>query len=185
MEIKVQKNNVKNYGLSFTKTEKNNENSFSSILNQAVNNSSSSQLTVGETDILKNIDKTGNPLIDNLPEGKKGKVLGAINNLNRIFSINILGDPNQFINKDSTINMPRILAEYGTDVKSSELEDLSKSINTLAENGLISNEDYFYALKWIETKQQSFKIKMNSEKNKASVCDLMWKPKKKETNDLL
>lgn len=182
MRIKINEDNSINYRLNSTKTIKNIGTSFSETLNEVENKSTSVDTTATEISTFENDIHTGNELIDNLPEKNKSDVLLAIvgsNGLNNIFDIDILGNPDQFIKKDSTINMPRILSEYGNNVSSKDLPALSNCINILMENGLISNEDYFYTLKWISTKQQSLKVNMNSEENKKSISDLMFKPKTK------
>lgn len=188
MEIKIKEKNA-----AITKITKSNSTtsiktintSFSKIYNNVVNNSKSADTNITEINPLKDYEDhtdkkitTGNVLIDNLPPKNKADVLKAINDINGIFSIDILGNPDKFINKDSTINITRILDIYGSNIKSSDLDDLSKSINTLMDNGLISNEDYFTALKWIATKQEAFRIKMQSEKNRESIGSLICTNKK-------
>ena len=177
MEIKIDENNSINYGLNSIKTTNNNGTSFSDVLNQATRNSKNVDTTIENINTFNDAIKTGNELIDKLPDKNKYDVLFSIGKLNQIFDIDILGNPSQFIKKDFTINMPRILAEYGNNVTTSELTDLDTNVNTLMKNGLISNEDYFYTLKWIVTKQQVLKIKIKSEDNKNSVCDSILKPK--------
>lgn len=177
LEVKINESNSMHYGLNSIKTTKNNGTSFSDILNQVTRNSKNVDTTIENINIFNDTIKTGNELIDKLPNKNKCDVLFSIGKLNQIFDIDILGDPSQFIKKDLTINMPRILSRYGNNVTASELTDLGTHINTLMKNGLISNEDYFYTLKWIETKQQVLKIKMQSEDNMNSLCDSILKPK--------
>lgn len=53
--------------------------------------------------------------IDNLPREKRADAFDGINKLDEVFGIDILGDTDQFLRKDCTINMIMILAEYGAD----------------------------------------------------------------------
>lgn len=204
MEIKIKENNSIDYGTNSTKTIKNIKTTFSEIFNEAASKSTNIDATKEvdnkstNTDTTKEVEhtsttadtkeetntdiKTGNKIIDNLPAKNKTAVLKAIEKINKILGIDILGDPDQFINKDSTINMPRILAMYGNNVKYPDLDILSTSINTLMTNGLISTKDYFSALQWIATKIKIFQTKLGSEENKKSAGDLMWKPKNKKNN---
>lgn len=183
------------YGTNSTKTIKNIKTTFSEIFNEAakeVENKSTNDDTIKELDTTSttadtkeetnNDIKTGNEIIDKLPAKNKTAVLKAIKKINDILGIDILGNLDQFINEDSTINMPRILAMYGNNVKYPDLDTLSTSINTLMTNGLISTKDYFSALKWIATKIKIFQTKLGSEENKKSAGDLMWKPKNKKNN---
>lgn len=179
MEIKI---NNKTIGLdanNHERTSLGSSNSFSNILNEVKLKSKNIVTSeIIEVSQLEGGITTGNPLIDTLPDEDKAQVLDAIKKLNNIFDIDMLGSPDKFFKKDSTVNITRIIGQYGNNVTSSELSDLSESLNILMKNGLISNEDYFSALKWIATKQEAFRIQMKSEENKAALSDLMWKPKK-------
>lgn len=170
MIIKTLEESIANYSSTSKKTPQNGSFSFSGILNEV-----SSKSTTKNTDKTETI-KSGNPLIDNLPEKNKGEVLKAIKDLNGIFDIDILGDPDQFFNKDSTINLPRIISKFGQNVSPGELEDLGKAINTLMDNGLIRKEDYFAALKWIATRKEAFRIKMHSEEGIKALSDSILTP---------
>lgn len=171
MRIKTLEETITNYSSTSRKISENSGFSFSEILNQV-----SSKSTIENTN-KKETPKTGNILIDNLSEKNKGEVLKAISDLNDIFDINILADPNQFINKkDSTINLPIIISKFGKNVSSDELEDLGNAINTLMDNGLISKEDYFSALKWIATRKEAFRIKMQSEETIRALSDSILTP---------
>lgn len=182
MEIKIKEKNASIPKNNSTTSIKTINTSFSDIYKNSINNPKSADTNITEINPLEDhTDKkitTGNVLIDNLPEKKKADVLKAIKDINEIFSIDILGNPDKFIKKDSTINITRILDIYGSNIKSSDLDDLSKSINTLMDNGLISNEDYFTALKWIATKQEAFRVKIQSEKNRESISSLICTHKK-------
>lgn len=84
----------------------------------------------------------------------------AVHGLNKIFDIDILGNPDKFINEDSTINMPKILRDCsGSNVDSSELPYLSADVSTLMSNGLISNADYFILISMDCNKTTSIKSK--------------------------
>ncbi|OOM75358.1 hypothetical protein CLPUN_33040 [Clostridium puniceum] len=160
MEIKVSDKNFIDYSASIPKTNNSDKSNFSETLNEMSNQS--------HINIKKNITLYI-PTIDNLPRDKKGKALDAINKLDKIFSIDILGNPDQFMRNDFTIDMVRILSEYGNNATSFDFNDLTKSINTLLDCGLITNEDYFYTLRWIATMKQALKIKMNSVENKGTI----------------
>lgn len=179
MEIKIDNKTIGLNANNYKKTRLDSSNSFSNILNEVKLRSES--IVDSETKEISQLEcgiTTGNPLIDALPEEDKTQVLDAIKKLNNIFDIDMLGRPDKFFKKDSTINITRILGQYGSNVTSSELSDLGESINILMKNGLISEEDYFTALRWIATKQEAFRVQMKSEENKAALGDLMWKPKK-------
>lgn len=164
-------------------TNVNTSSSFSEVLNQVTSKSKTTDDTIKQdTATLKDKMITGNPLIDNLPAKNKGDVLYAINKLNKIFDINMFENSDKFFKKDGSVNITRILGEYGGNVSASELNDLSDAINTLKDNGLLSDEDYFAAIKWIATKQESRRIKMQHEKNEDSISNLMWKPNKSHDN---
>lgn len=179
MKIEIDNKTIGLRANNYKKTSLDSSNSFSNILNEVkLKSESDVDSETEEISQLKGGITTGNLLIDALPDEDKTQVLDAIKKLNNILDIDILGRPDQFFKKDSTINIIRILGQYGSNVTSSELSDLGESISTLTKFGLISNEDYFSALKWIATKQESFRIQMKSEENKAALGDLMWKPKK-------
>lgn len=158
MEIKSIDKNKADYASSTPKVDKNDGSSFSQTLDEV----SKSYINIKKN--IKNGIKTGIPIIDNLPREDRSGAFDGINTLNKVFSIDILGDPDQFIRKDNTINMPRIISEYGTNVKSRDFDDLTGAINKLHDSGLISDEDYFYTLKWIATQKEALRIKMNNEK---------------------
>lgn len=179
MEIKIDNKTIGLNANKYKKTSLDSSFSFPNILNEVklksenTVDSENKEISELEGDIT-----IGNLLIDALPEEDKTQVLDAIEKLNNIFDIDMLGSPDKFFKKDSTINITRILGQYGNNVTSSELADLGESINILMKNGLISDEDYFSTLRWIATKQEAFRVQMKSEENKASLSDLMWKPKK-------
>lgn len=165
MEIKVSDKNSLDYNVPVPKSNNSNSSNFSETLND-VNKS--------YINIKKNIEngiKVNIPTIDNLPREKRGDAFDGINKLDKIFGINILGDPDQFMRKDGTINMPRILSVYGSNVKSFDSNDLTKAINKLYDCGLITTEDYFYTLKWIATQKEASRIKMNNEKIAGTLLD--------------
>lgn len=179
MEIKIDNKTIGLNANNYNKTSLDNSNSFSNILNEVKLKSENTVASnIEEISQLEGGIITGNHLIDALPEEDKTQVLDAINKLNNIFDVDMLGTPDKFFKKDSTINITRIIGQYGGNVTSSELSDLGESINILMKNGLISEEDYFSALRWIATKQEAFRVQMKSEENKAALGDLMWKPKK-------
>ena len=184
MRIKINEDKSINYSLNSKKLNTNNETSFSETLSKVTNkstifNTTNEKVTASDTKIT-----TGNELIDKLPDKNKGDVLKAIqgpHGLNDIFDIDILGNPDEFINDDSTIDMPRILRDYGANVDSNELSDLGTAVNTLMSNGLISDADYFYTLRWIAAKQQASKVKMSSIKNESYISNLILSPKESES----
>lgn len=178
MEIKVQENNSTNYNLDSAKDKKYTESNFSDILNEVATNSTSNKRKVQETDLLQNprlkavMDK-----IDALPKKDRDDVINSIKTINKALGINIFGNADKFLNDDSTINLQRILYEYGDNVSYRDLNELNNAINVLHKNGLVSDDDYFYALKWLETKQMLFETKVNAEEKKKTTGDSMWKSK--------
>ncbi|WP_160691824.1 hypothetical protein [Clostridium sp. C2-6-12] len=165
MELKIDNKNNTDYSLSAQKVNNSNGISFSETLKEV----SKSYFDIKKD--LENGKKINAPIIDNLPKNQRSEALDAIDKLDKIFDIDILGNPDQFIRADDTINVPRILSEYGGNVTSFELNDLSDSINKLYECGLISNEDYFSTLKWIATQKEATRIKMTNEKNYGNLVD--------------
>lgn len=158
MEIKsIDKNNA-DYSSSTPKADTKDRGSFLETLDDV----SKSYINIKKN--IKNGIKTGIPIIDNLLSEDRSGAFDGINKLDKIFSIDILGDPDKFIRKDNTINMPRIISEYGNNVKSRDFDDLTGAINKLHDSGLITDEDYFYTLKWIATQKEAIRIKMNNEK---------------------
>lgn len=166
MEIKVNDKNNIDYSISSTTKANNSDgSSFSETLDE---------VKKSYINIKKNIQngiKTNIPTIDNLPREKRGDAFDGINKLDEVFGIDILGDSDQFLRKDGTINMPRILAEYGADAVPFDENKLTKGINKLYDCGLINTEDYFYTLRWIATQKQASKVKMNTEKIAGTLVD--------------
>lgn len=155
MEIKVNDKNNIDYSISSaTKPNNSDSSSFSETLDEV----KKSHINI------QNGLKTNIPTIDNLPREKRADAFDGINKLDEVFGIDILGDPDQFLRKDGTINMVRILAEYGADAVPFDENKLTKGINKLYDCGLITTEDYFYTLRWIATQKQAAKVKMNTEK---------------------
>jgi hypothetical protein len=158
MEIKSIDKNQTDYTSPTPKADNKNGTSFSETLDEV----SKSYINI-KKNILKGL-KTNYPAIDDLPREKRADAFDGIGKLDEIFGIDILGDPDQFLRTDGTINMPRILAEYGPDAVPFDENKLSKGINELYDCGLITTEDYFYTLKWIATQKEAARVKMNTEK---------------------
>ena len=166
MELKVSDKNSLYYNVSAPKQNNSDNRSFSKTLND-VNKS--------YINIKKNIEngiKVNITTIDNLPREKRGDTFDGIDKSDKIWGIDILGDTDQFMRKDCTINMIRILSEYGANATSFAADDLTKTINKLYDFGLITTEDYFYTLKWIATQKEASRIKMNNEKIAGTLVDL-------------
>lgn len=184
MRIKINEDKSLNYELNSKNSNTNNGTYFSETLNKLTNKSTITNTTTEKVNTSDTKIMTGNELIDKLPDKNKGDVLKAIagpHGLNDIFDIDILANPDKFINEDSTIDMPRILRDYGSNIDSTELGYLGMAVNTLMSNGLISDADYFYTLRWIATKQQAFKVKMSSIKNEGCIRNLILAPKESES----
>lgn len=158
----------------------NSSENFSNIINKVKSQSTN----IDNTKIMKSLDhvvedrKTGNPLIDGLHEENRSEVLGAIGTLDQIFGINMLGSQGDFFNKDGTVNIVKIIDLYGNNVSSNDFKSLSASLETLKDNGLISTEDYIYAIKWIQTKKAALNMKMHFQEIKDSLInELIYKHK--------
>lgn len=186
MEIKIRNSNTIGYEHNSIKTIRDNCNAtFSESLHQVVTKSTSTLPSSKEIDELQNNNKTtGIPKIDNLSEQKKDIVFKSIKTLNDMFDINILQNKDEFFNEDSQIKIRDILDGYGDHITSNDLNSLSSTINRLLDTGMISNEDYYYAIKWMALKREQFNVKLKIENTKSIANNLMWNPKKSATENL-
>lgn len=76
-----------------------------------------------------------------------------VKDLEDILDFDLEEDKDRFIKKNGKINISDILKEYGSNVSGNDLKKLGETINSLYNSGAIDTEDYFYAMKWIATKQ--------------------------------
>lgn len=76
-----------------------------------------------------------------------------VKDLEDILDFDLEKDKDRFIKKNGKINISDILNEYGSNVSGNDLKKLGETINSLYNSGAIDTEDYFYAMKWIATKQ--------------------------------
>lgn len=76
-----------------------------------------------------------------------------VKDLEDILDFDLEEDKDRFIKKNGKINISDILNEYGSNVSGNDLKKLGETINSLYNSGAIDTEDYFYAMKWIATKQ--------------------------------
>lgn len=76
-----------------------------------------------------------------------------VKDLEDILDFDLEEDKDRFIKKNGKINISDILNEYGSNVSGNDLKKLGETINSLYNSGAIDTEDYFYAMKWIVTKQ--------------------------------
>ena len=76
-----------------------------------------------------------------------------VKDLEDILDFDLEEDKDRFIKKNGKINISDILNEYGSNVSGDDLKKLGETINSLYNSGAIDTEDYFYAMKWIVTKQ--------------------------------
>ena len=167
MIIKINQHNPINSRLNSTKTVEYSGPTFLETLNTVANNSTSTKTSSeGIAQLQDDTKTTGIQRIDKLAEGRKGIVLKAIDSLDHILDINILQNKDEFFNEDSQIKIRDILDGYGDHVTSNEMTDLGKTINVLMDNGMISNDDYFYALKWMAMKAEQFSVKLQNEDTK-------------------
>lgn len=119
MKIEIDNKTIGLSANNYKKTSLDSSNSFSNILNEVkLKSESDVDSETEEISQLKGGITTGNLLIDALPDEDKTQVLDAIKKLNNILDIDILGRPDQFFKKDSTINIIRILGQYGSNVTS-------------------------------------------------------------------
>lgn len=75
-----------------------------------------------------------------------------VKRLEKLFNIDIKNNPEEFINSDGTINLFDIINSYGNNLSSNDLREFGDTINALYKNNKISDDDYFYALNWINKK---------------------------------
>lgn len=165
MEIKSINKNKVDYTPSTPKSDIKDRSTFAETLDDV----SKSYINIKKN--IQNGIKTDIPTIDNLPREKRGDAFDGIDKIDEVFGIDILGDPGQFLRNDGTINMIRILGEYGSDAVPFDEKKLSKGLNELYDCGLISTEDYFYTLRWIATQKEAARIKMNTEKIAGTLVD--------------
>jgi hypothetical protein len=126
MEIKVNDKNNIDYSISsITKSNNSDGSSFSETLDEV------KKSYINTKKNIQNGIKTNIPTIDNLPKEKRADAFDGINKLDEVFGIDILGNPDQFLRADDTINMPRILAEYGGNAVPLDDVKLTKAINKL------------------------------------------------------
>lgn len=76
-----------------------------------------------------------------------------VKDLEDILDFDLEEDKDRFIKKNGKINISDILNEYGSNVSGNDFKKLGETINSLYNSGAIDTEDYFYAMKWIVTKQ--------------------------------
>lgn len=75
-----------------------------------------------------------------------------VKRLEKLFNIDIKNNPEEFINSDGTINLFDIINSYGNNLSSNDLREFGDTIDALHKNNKISDNDYFYALNWINKK---------------------------------
>ncbi|MBW6410053.1 hypothetical protein [Clostridium weizhouense] len=109
-----------------------------------------------KNDVIKNYGKNNELIVKNIKD------------MERILDIKIIGNEDKYFKEDNKIDIFKIIDNYGSNVSSNELEDFQRTVTTLWEEGMITDEDYFYAIKWIALKveQKSIKIKLENVKKK-------------------
>lgn len=178
MEVKINEKNKINYETGAKKGVENTQNSsFASVLDKVMSSSTDRQ-TIGE--INKVIDPRDRRAaieakINKLPEKNRGDVLFSISRLDRMFSLDILGENGKYLKEDLTIDFPRLLYDHGDEISPSSYEALTKYVNTLHDNGLVDDDDYFATLKWIAMKEQLGHVKVANEENKKKAGDAIFK----------
>ena len=170
MEITVQDSGSINHESNHKSIKKTNGTSFADTLESAVNNSKTPQtnnkeVAATENNLIKDAELTGIPRIDSLPKKNKNTVLKAIYEVSRILGIDVY----KHFNNDGTIDMKGILGNFKGHIKSCDMEVLVKSINDLHDNGLIDDENYIYALKWIQAKELADNVKLSSDNKENSI----------------
>lgn len=76
----------------------------------------------------------------------------SIKQLERIFKIDIKANKDKLVKDNGKINLSEIIHTYGNNPSGNDLRDFQKNVTALWENGEIDNDDYYYALKWINEK---------------------------------
>ena len=87
-----------------------------------------------------------------------------VKDLEDILDFDLEERKDKYIKKNGKINISDILNEYGSNVSGNDLKKLGETINSLYNSGAIDTEDYFYAMKWIATKQMEKSTQIGIEK---------------------
>lgn len=132
-----------------------------SIKSTRVSVSNNNQLTFKE--IVDGINKANE---DNVEENyyKLDFDSKPVKDLEDILNFDLEDKKDKYIKKNGKINISDILNEYGSNVSGNDLKKLGETINSLYNSGAIDTEDYFYAMKWIATKQMEKSTQIGIEK---------------------
>lgn len=99
----------------------------------------------------------------NYQEEDKKKIDQAFDTLTSIFDADIRDFGDKYINEDNTVNVHKMIDELGDYVSSDEMTSFGKAIGELYDKGMISREDFFFALRWIAAKVKGSSVKVNAD----------------------
>lgn len=99
----------------------------------------------------------------NYQEEDKKKIDQAFDTLTAIFDADIREYGDKYINEDNTVNVHKMIDELGDYVSSDEMSSFGKAIGELYDKGMISREDFFFALRWMAAKIKGSSVKVNSD----------------------
>lgn len=166
MELKIQKATGSNCDNNSKNTSRNNGPGFGDILNDAIAKSNSSQTILNDSDKEKVelYKSAGIEAINNLPAKNKAAVEFAMCRIGEIFGKDPYNlDPYNYFREDSTIDFKKFVNDLGDKyISSNSLDALYEDLNTLHDNGFVTDEDYDYCSKWILSKINAEKIKLKN-----------------------
>lgn len=171
MGIKIDDKIINNALSSSKNISKNTTNTFKDEFNKALleeNNKKVLNINQSQSVCEKSVVK------DNVIKiyGKNNElIVKSIEDMEKIFNIDIMGNEDQYFKEDNKIDILKIIDNYGDNVRDKDLEDLQKTVTTLWKEGMITDEDYFYAIKWIALKMEQKAIKLRLENVKKETED--------------
>ncbi|GAA0075765.1 hypothetical protein UT300005_01430 [Clostridium sp. CTA-5] len=175
MDIKIDDKIINNTLSSSKNISRNNTNTFKEEFNKALLEENDKKVP-NIKGLNKNINDPQNICKKSSTKNDVIKVYGknnelivkSIKDMEKIFNIDIIGNEDKYFKEDNKIDILKIIDNYGDNVGDNDLEDLQKTVTTLWKENMITDEDYFYAIKWIALKveQKAIKIQLENVKKK-------------------
>ncbi|SFC55727.1 hypothetical protein [Clostridium uliginosum] len=187
MEIKIGNKKISDYEYSSIKTTRDTNTTFKEQLNKAITSCNNVQTSIKDKDLNgKDINKSQSEIgqteksdKEELTEKHKEIVSKAIEDMEKIFNINMSKNPDEYYKKNKKINITEIIRKYGNNVSSNDLNDLEKTVTSLWKEGMIDDDDYFNAIKWITLKVEQKTVKLKLENEKKHIQDIITDKNKK------